>query len=252
MTKSIVLKVNGKPTIMVTRSSEVSEESSLFEDAFLNQGFKLGKTSTDADIHSNSYLAKPSPQTNLTGWEAEEKLTVEQAWTILCETPDITSPEEYPDHALITMEQLGSFMTRARPELYDANAFMADGEIPMTAAENVLAWMLIEKIGVVDDINYSPKQAQDIIVAAIDDASNQLVEGGEMLLKAEAVISDLTRLLQSAQEVIECASDSYKKRNGHRASFEDDSGEKCWIVPFDAFEGLRSAVAALATTEGQP
>lgn len=65
MTKSIVLKGSGKPTIMVTRSSEGLEESSLFEDAFLNQGFKLGKTSTDADIHSNSYLAKPSPQTNL-------------------------------------------------------------------------------------------------------------------------------------------------------------------------------------------
>lgn len=49
------------------------------------------------------------------GWEGEDKLTVEQAWTILCETPDITSPEEYPDHALITMEQLGSFMARAAP-----------------------------------------------------------------------------------------------------------------------------------------
>lgn len=47
-------------------------------------------------------------------WADKGKLTVEQAWTILCETPDITSPEEYPDHALITMEQLGSFMARAQ------------------------------------------------------------------------------------------------------------------------------------------
>ena len=31
------------------------------------------------------------------------------------------------------------------------------------------------------------------------------------------------------------------------AVYAEDSGEKCWIVPFDAFEGLRSAVAALAT-----
>jgi hypothetical protein len=54
-----------------------------------------------------------SPQHSSRGWEADEKLTVEEAWTILCETPDITSPEEYPDHALITMEQLGSFMARA-------------------------------------------------------------------------------------------------------------------------------------------
>lgn len=67
MTKSIVLKGNGKPTTMVTLSSEGSEDSSLFEGALLNQGFKLGKTSTDANIHSNSYLAKPSPQMNVKG-----------------------------------------------------------------------------------------------------------------------------------------------------------------------------------------
>lgn len=42
-----------------------------------------------------------------------EKLTVEKAWTSLCETPDITSPEEYPDHALITLEQLRDYMERA-------------------------------------------------------------------------------------------------------------------------------------------
>lgn len=45
--------------------------------------------------------------------DAEGQLTPEEAWTILCETPDITSPEEYPDHALITMEQLRSYMERA-------------------------------------------------------------------------------------------------------------------------------------------
>lgn len=50
----------------------------------------------------------PAPADDVTGWEAEEKLTVKEAWTILCETPDITSPEEYPDHALITIEQLAA------------------------------------------------------------------------------------------------------------------------------------------------
>jgi hypothetical protein len=62
--------------------------------------------------------AKDSPVSS-SGWEDEEKLTVEQAWTRLCETPDITSPEEYPDHALITMEQLGSFMARAKLAIPD-------------------------------------------------------------------------------------------------------------------------------------
>lgn len=43
----------------------------------------------------------------------ENKLTPEEAWTYLCETPDITSPEEYPDHALITLEQLRDYMEQA-------------------------------------------------------------------------------------------------------------------------------------------
>lgn len=49
-------------------------------------------------------------------------------------------------------------------------------------------------------------------------------------------------IVEAARDVIASASDSYKKRNGHLASFEDDSGEKCWIVPFDAFESLRAAL----------
>lgn len=54
-------------------------------------------------------------------------------------------------------------------ELYDANAFMADGgDMPMTAAEEVLAWLLIEKIGVPDDVGYSPNQAQEIIVRRLE------------------------------------------------------------------------------------
>ena len=61
----------------------------------------------------------------------------------------------------------------------------------------------------------------------------------------EAVIQPpAPHLLAAAKEVIACASDTYKKRNGHIGSFEDDSGEKCWIVPFDAFERLRTALAA--------
>lgn len=43
-------------------------------------------------------------------------LTPEEAWQELCETPDVTSPEEYPDHALITIEQLADYMRRAATE----------------------------------------------------------------------------------------------------------------------------------------
>jgi hypothetical protein len=55
--------------------------------------------------------------------------------------------------------------------LYDADRVMADGgDTRMTAAEEVLAWILIEKIRVPDDIGYSPQEAQDIIAARLDQA----------------------------------------------------------------------------------
>jgi hypothetical protein len=66
--------------------------------------------------------------------------------------------------------------------------------------------------------------------------------------KAEALATQpsvAVKVLQdAAKEVIASAADTYKKRNGHTGSFEDETGEKCWIVPFDAFEALRSASSA--------
>lgn len=50
------------------------------------------------------------------------------------------------------------------------------------------------------------------------------------------------RLRSAAQDLIASATDHYFKRNGHRASIEGTDGEKCWIVLFDAFEALRTAL----------
>jgi hypothetical protein len=62
---------------------------------------------------------------------------------------------------------------------------MADGgDIRMTAAEEVLAWILIEKIGVPDDVGYSPQEAQDIIVSRLDLAA-ELDEIDSMLLDGQ-------------------------------------------------------------------
>ncbi|MNU26963.1 hypothetical protein D3C71_153470 [compost metagenome] len=69
--------------------------------------------------------------------------------------------------------------------LYDADHVMADGgDSRMTAAEEVLAWILIEKIGVPDDIGYSPQEAQDIIVTRIDQAK-ELDEIDSMLREGQ-------------------------------------------------------------------
>lgn len=53
--------------------------------------------------------------------------------------------------------------------LFKGDQPMVDGgDTPMTAAEEVLAWLLIEKIGAPDDVPYSPDQAQEIIAAHLD------------------------------------------------------------------------------------
>ena len=46
---------------------------------------------------------------------ADAEKAINCAWQELVETPDVTSPEDYPDHALITRDQLADFMSRATP-----------------------------------------------------------------------------------------------------------------------------------------
>jgi hypothetical protein len=55
------------------------------------------------DLHQKAALS--AQVQDVAGWQDEDKLTPDEAWTILCETPDITSPDE----------QLRSYMERANP-----------------------------------------------------------------------------------------------------------------------------------------
>jgi hypothetical protein len=56
----------------------------------------------------------------------------------------------------------------AGERLFDQNHPMADGEERMTAAEDVLAWLVIEKCGCPDDTPITPKEASDTIAGMID------------------------------------------------------------------------------------
>lgn len=55
-------------------------------------------------------------------------------------------------------------------------------------------------------------------------------------------LSEAERMREAGQAVIAQAFDHYTARNGRRIGIEGDDGEKCWIVPFDAFESLRAAI----------
>jgi hypothetical protein len=55
--------------------------------------------------------------------------------------------------------------------LRSANAPMECDFDKITAAENVLAWLVVEKLGCIDDRTYSPNEAQAIIEGAVDRAT---------------------------------------------------------------------------------
>ncbi len=57
--------------------------------------------------------------------------------------------------------------------------------------------------------------------------------------------TDNAVLVERLGAAIGQAFDYYTARNGRRMSIEGDDGEKCWILPFDAFEELKHALAAL-------
>lgn len=68
--------------------------------------------------------------------------------------------------------------------LFDENMSIGDDEGRMTAAEEVLAWLLVEKIGVPDDAPYTPFQAQEAIVAKLEqlkelDAISEMLGEGQ-------------------------------------------------------------------------
>ena len=58
----------------------------------------------------------------------------------------------------------------------------------------------------------------------------------------ERVNAIRTRIHLAAKELIESKESTYRARNGRDVGIEDESGEKCWIVPFDKMDALIAAL----------
>lgn len=54
--------------------------------------------------------------------------------------------------------------------------------------------------------------------------------------------AQVAALREAAVAVISAKFSTYKSRNGRDCYIEDDSGEKCWIVPFDEMWLLEQSV----------
>jgi len=71
-------------------------------------------------------------------------------------------------------------------------------------------------------------------------AATELNAHRDRITHQDAVIAGL---VEAMEEATLRAFDYYRARNGRLCSIEGDDGEKCWIIPFDAFEDLRAALA---------
>ncbi|QIG68678.1 hypothetical protein EVB67_028 [Rhizobium phage RHph_TM3_3_14B] len=98
------------------------------------------------------------------GWGEELRFTEDGAKELAAKLENIPGVKK----AIITPLYTRPAGNSERDGLYDSTAPMADGgEVKMTAAEEVLSWLIVEKIGTPDDVSYTPDQAQEIIVKAL-------------------------------------------------------------------------------------
>lgn len=93
----------------------------------------------------------------------------------------------------------------------------------------------------------------ELVVGIMENGGDALIALKEAAERAQAAIltppDDRIRVaIEAANDLVERASDTYRKRNGHIGSVEADDGEKCWIVHSDDLEGLRAALTRLQGT----
>lgn len=143
------------------------------------------------------------------------------------------SLEMQRDYAFMKADPEGDYVARSRAEellaaeraekdrLYDSQLAMADGEIRMTATEEVLAHLLIDVIGAPDDVPYTPNQAQEVIerqlkrVRELDNIEEMLIDGqgdddGAQIMpefeagwSTMAKVEECLHLLEKRRDVIE-------------------------------------------------
>jgi hypothetical protein len=134
----------------------------------------------------------------------------------------------------------------AKRGLFDGSAPMADGgETPMTAAEEVLAWLLVEKVGVPDDVGYSPDQAQEIIARRLDQV-RELEQIDEMLVEGQGddeghpILPEFPKGISTYAKVEACLHLLERRRDAlHHPSPRQDGG---WLPGDDAPRGIAALV----------
>lgn len=90
---------------------------------------------------------------------------------LYAEMRDLRSRAEAAESRAATQAARIAELEAEAARLRDDQQHMACEVGAITAAEDVLTWLLVEKIGVPDDVAYTPRQAQDIIASALSSTS---------------------------------------------------------------------------------
>ncbi|MFJ6322316.1 MULTISPECIES: hypothetical protein [unclassified Rhizobium] len=92
-------------------------------------------------------------------------------------------------HNALTEASKATSSARSEGRIYDPSALMADGsEDRMTAAEEVLAYLLIEVTGSPDDVPYSPNEAQRILEDRLKEGRRLETDYAEFLNQRRATL----------------------------------------------------------------
>lgn len=129
--------------------------------------------------------------------------------------------------------------------VFDADAKMADGEVQMTAAEDVLAWLLIEKLGCLDDRNYTPNEAQTILSYRLDAAREMEEKLAASALSGQGWRGDEINRMADAIDAARYAHPDHP-RDRPRPFAEADRGDREY-----AFRLARAAFAILPAPPGE-
>lgn len=134
---------------------------------------------------------------------------------------------------------------------------MADGSnAPMSAAEEVLVWLLVEKIGVPDDVAYSPDQAQKIIEGQIDRAK-ELDRLHDMLIEGQgdddgaSILPEFEKGLSVYAKVEACLHLLERRRDALSAALSGMAEPRLWFVKDFADGWIAFQDKELAEAEAQ-
>lgn len=212
----------------------------------------FGKTFEDA---ARSALSLATPQEGAKGTKPLE----ERAWLDLVEKEDRTSPADYPDHALITRDELATYMGWATDE---ALGYVEEHEPPSTPAKAAASEGLVERLRDASDDpyfqmtpgvegwlkrNWALREAAAARIAELEAVERSYAE---MVLAVEQAQNRATAAEAECRQVIEEKKRLYDDLRAAEAERDALREERAWRPMEDAPTNGKHCILAVPEPSG--